>query len=138
MVSLSHDSFRNGKKRSGTPVGAAATREYVAKRLTEITSGQLAEPQKKAPAKEQRRLGRRSVYRLASIFVSKLDSYRCVVIDLSGDGARITMETDYHLPEYVTLRFDQSCVRRRARIVWRHGRDAGLCFVKHTEEADTD
>ena len=47
------------------------------------------------------------------------------------------MEDAYALPEIVTLRFDQSCVRRKARIVWRQGRDAGLCFIKQSD-ADED
>lgn len=138
MVALSHDNFRRSKKRvskAGTP---ASTREFVAQRLAAISATKPVLQSDTIPHNEQRRIGRRSVYRLASVFTSKLESIRCVVIDLSADGARITMEDAYTLPEIVTLRFEQSCVRKKARIAWRQGRDAGLCFIKQGDAGETE
>ncbi len=135
MVALSHNNFQRSNKRRGKAETSASARAFVAQRLAAITAAKPALQSNTTPHSEQRRIGRRSTYRLASVYVSRLESIRCVVIDLSADGARITMEHAYTLPEVVTLRFDQSCVRRKARITWRQGRDAGLCFIK-PENAD--
>ena len=133
MVALSHDSFRRNKKRVRKAETTASAREFVAQRLAAISSSKPVVQPYSAPHKEQRRISRRSVYRLANVLTSKLESIRCIVVDLSADGARITMEAAYPLPEIVTLRFEQSCVRRKARIAWRQGREAGLCFIKQDE-----
>ena len=132
MVALSHDNFRRSKKRAGKAEASASTRAFVAQRLAAITAANPAPKPNTSSHNEQRRIGRRSVYRLASVFTSKLESIRCVVIDLSADGAQITMEDTYPLPKIVTLRFDQSCVRKIARVAWTQGREAGLCFIKQS------
>jgi len=134
MVELSHDNFRRSKKRVGKAETSAATRAFVGQRLAAITAAKPAQQANISPHNEQRRIGRRSVYRLASVLTSTLESIRCVVIDLSADGAQITMEGAYTLPEVVTLRFDQSCVRKKARVAWIQGREAGLCFIKQSED----
>lgn len=133
MVALSHDSFKRSKRGIGKAgPDLSAEQDFVAKRLAAITNAKpLACPPATTTNKARReRLTRHSVFRLARIFISKMDSIRCVVVNLSADGARITMEDAYALPDTVTLRFDQSGVRRKARVAWRQDRDIGLCFIK--------
>ncbi|MEM9616331.1 MAG: PilZ domain-containing protein [Pseudomonadota bacterium] len=133
MVALSHDSFKRSKRGIGKAgFDLSAEHDFVAKRLAAITNAKpLACPPATTTNKAKRkRLTRHSVFRLARVFISKMDSIRCVVVNLSADGARITMEDAYALPDIVTLRFDQSGVRRKARVAWRQDRDIGLCFIK--------
>lgn len=127
MVDLSHNAFGRAKGKAADD----AAKAFVARRLKAITNAKpVALPPMAARSDRRKDSARQSVFRLARLFTSRFDSVRCVVVDLSADGARVAMEGAYTLPEEVTLSFDQSCVKRKARIAWRHDRELGLEFIK--------
>lgn len=133
MADLSHKSFRYPLDNTGkTDAETAAAREFVSKRLAAITR---AKPVQKTQVE---RAPRKSVYKLAKLFTSKIDSVRCVVVNLSADGARVTMEDAYDLPEIVVLRFEQTGVKKKARIAWRQDREIGLSFIKDEQREDQE
>ncbi|MHA7873380.1 MAG: PilZ domain-containing protein [Hyphococcus sp.] len=134
MVALTHDSFRRSRRRIGKSDATEPERAYVEQRLAAIATAKPAACSPAMTRQRHNREPREQVYRLARLFISKLDSMPCVVVNLSADGACIRFEGDIDLPEIVTLRFDQSAVRRKARVVWRQGREAGLWFVREDEE----
>ena len=132
MADLSHKSFRYPLGTTGkTDEEVAAAREFVSKRLAAITSAK--------PVKTQvERAPRKPVYKLAKLFISKIDSVRCVVVNLSADGAKVTLEGAYDLPDVVVLRFEQTGVKKKARIAWRQDRDIGLSFIKEEKPEEQE
>ena len=141
MADVSQKSFKNRARLNGKPDSEfSQTQEFVAKRLAAISKAKLVTCPKATAAltQHQVRAPRTTVYRLATLFLAKMDSERCVIVNLSADGARITMEGIFELPETVVLRFDQSGVRKKARIAWRQDRDIGLSFIKDEEPTDQD
>ncbi len=143
MADSSHKSFKNRARLDGKlDEELALGHDFVAKRLSAITKAKpVTCPEATAVLRQHSpRTPRTTVYRLASLFINKMDSERCIVVDLSADGARITMEDIIDLPETVILRFDQSGIRKTARVVWRQDRDAGLAFVQeeNSDESQTD
>lgn len=141
MADLSRNSFKRRAKLHGkADAEMAEARAFVAKRLSAISNTKpvTCPPEAAAIIGKHERAPRQSVYRLASLYISKIDCVRCVVVNLSADGARITMEGIFELPEFVVLRFDQSGVKRKARIAWRQDRDIGLTFIKEERDDDQD
>jgi hypothetical protein len=53
----------------------------------------------------------------------------CVVKNMSDKGVRIDLPSGMALPGRVHFRFQREDGVREARIVWRAGASAGLCFV---------
>jgi PilZ domain-containing protein len=140
MADLSQKSFgHRARLNDKAEAELMQAREFVAKRLSAISNAKpVMCPTAAAALRAHReRAPRKTVYRLASLFTSKMDSVRCVVVNLSADGARITMEDTYELPEFVMLRFDQSGVKKKARIAWRQDRDIGLSFIKEERDDET-
>ncbi len=142
MADLSHTGFRgNGRQNQKSEAELAAEREAVNRRLADIVNT-------KPPAalsglfdenECRRRQPRKSVFRLARIFVNKIDSVRCVVINLSADGARVSIEGDFDMPQFVVLKFEESGIKKKARVAWQHQNEFGLSFLrkeKTEEEAD--
>ncbi len=140
MADLSQNSFKRRDQHHGkTDAEIAEAREFVAKRLSTISNAKpVTCPTATAALREHReRTHRKTSYLLASIFTSGIDGIRCVVVNLSADGARITMEDNYELPELISLRFEQSGVERRARIAWRQDLEIGLSFIKDDNDEET-
>ncbi len=141
MADNSQKSFKNPSRLNGkVDAELARAEEFVAQRLSAITKAKpVTCPEATAVLREHKpRAPRTTVYRLASLFINKMDSERCIVVNLSADGARITMEDVIDLPETVVLRFDQSGIRKNARVVWRQDRDAGLCFIKNGDNDESE
>lgn len=82
------------------------------------------------PARRQKpsdiRAKREKVFRLASIYTGKNSFVRCVVKDISGNGACLTLQTAKALPASVVVKFDQDGVRRRMKVVWQSDNDIGV------------
>ena len=141
MADSSQKSFKNRARLNGKlDEELAQAEDFVAQRLSAITKAKpVTCPEATATLRQNKpRAPRTTVYRLATLFVNSMDSERCIVVNLSADGARITMEDVIDLPETVVLRFDQSGIRKNARVVWRQDRDAGLCFIKNEETEENE
>jgi len=139
MADLSQNSFKRRANLHGkTDAEMTEAREFVAKRLSAISNAKpVTCPTATAELREHReRADRKAIYLLASIFTSRIDGIRCVVVNLSADGARITMEDNYELPELISLRFEQSGIERRARIAWRQDLEIGLSFIKEDDDEE--
>ena len=77
---------------------------------------------------------RRAVFQNGYLAIGLQAKVRCAIVNLSTGGARIAMEGAYALPEVVVLIGAQSHFRKRARIAWQQGRDAGLEFITDADE----
>lgn len=71
---------------------------------------------------------RKSVFRLASIYIEKNICIRCIVNDVSDTGACLTLKTSQALPETVIVKFDHSGIRKRVRVVWQEEKVTGVAF----------
>ena len=94
----------------------------------------MAAPPELSDNQERRRAERKSVLKLARVYVNKIDYRRCVILNLSADGARIAFEEECELPTHIVLKFEQSGVKKLARIAWQHKNEFGLSFQKAEEE----
>ena len=138
MAELSQKSFGNRDRlNQEADAEQMLARKFVAERLSAITSAKpVTCPTASAALKGQAtRSPRKAVYRLAIVFTSRIDGVDCVVVNLSADGARISLDENIELPEVVTLRFKKSGVEKEARIAWRHNQDIGLSFIKGENDA---
>lgn len=62
-------------------------------------------------------------------FISFHDKDTAVLMkDISAGGARISFATDQDVPDDIYLRVPSENVVRPCRVVWRKGREVGLCF----------
>jgi PilZ domain len=142
MADLSHTSFRRSRQNSKSEAESAVEREAVNRRLAGIINAKpVATPPEFAGAQEnRRRQPRKTTFKLARIFVNKIDSIRCVIINLSADGARISIEGDFDMPQYVVLKFEETGIKKKARIAWRHENEFGLSFLREekTEAEKSD
>ncbi len=57
----------------------------------------------------------------------------CQIFDRSEKGARVRLAGRMDLPEHVRLFDDELQVLFTARVAWRRGNEAGLCFVDPEE-----
>jgi|GEM_PF-1540339 len=133
MADLSHTGFRsNERANQKSEADLAAEREAINHRLAGIVNAKpLPVPPEFADKTEcQRRTPRKSVFKLARIFVNKIDSVRCVVINLSADGARISIEGEFNMPPFVVLKFEESGIKKKARVAWQHNNEFGLSFLR--------
>jgi PilZ domain-containing protein len=132
MADLSHTSFRRSRQNPKSEAEIAVEREAVNRRLAGIINAKpVATPPEFASAQEnRRRQPRKTTFKLARIFVNKIDSIRCVIINLSADGARISIEGDFDMPQYVVLKFEETGIQKKARIAWQHENEFGLSFLR--------
>lgn len=63
-------------------------------------------------------------------FKNKLVSFDCMIRDLSVGGARLRLNGPIGLPDYFDIRMNSTGDRFPARLVWRHGNDAGVSFER--------
>ena len=52
----------------------------------------------------------------------------CIIKDLTKDGARIQVPSGANLPETISLEIPMKHCKFKARLVWRSGDFAGICF----------
>lgn len=71
---------------------------------------------------------RRSVYRQGRLIVAGGVELNCMIVDTSENGARVELDGAESLPDFVTLKIVMTGASRRARVIWRRGRSAGLSF----------
>jgi PilZ domain len=144
MADLSHTSFRRSRQNAKSEAEVAVEREAVNRRLAGIINAKpVATPPEFAGAQENRRREpRKTTFKLARIFVNKIDSIRCVIINLSADGARISIEGDFDMPQYIVLKFEETGIQKKARIAWQHENEFGLSFLREekteAEKSDND
>lgn len=128
MSNIAHKTFQ---RRSGKPIedaGASADMEAVRRRLAALAQTKPAS----LTDGVERRTGpeRKKVYKAAKIYLTTVDFIACTVLDLSADGARISITEEQSLPQFIELRFDDSGVQKKARIAWQHQNEFGLSFMR--------
>jgi PilZ domain-containing protein len=142
MADLSHTSFRRSRQNPKSEAEIAVEREAVNRRLAGIINAKPVAIPPEFAGEDKRRQPRKTVFKLARIFVNKIDSIPCVIINLSADGARISIEGDFDMPQYIVLKFEETGIKRKARIAWQHENEFGLSFLREekteAEKSDSD
>ncbi|VAW05030.1 hypothetical protein MNBD_ALPHA05-1105 [hydrothermal vent metagenome] len=142
MADLSHTSFRRSRQNPKSEAEIAVEREAVNRRLAGIINAKPVATPPEFAGEDKRRQPRKTTFKLARIFVNKIDSIRCVIINLSADGARISIEGDFDMPQYVVLKFEETGIQKKARIAWQHENEFGLSFLREekteAEKSDSD
>ncbi len=104
--------------------------DRIAERIAAIAA---AEPVKVRPSslreEPRRKEPRRPVYRQGRLTIAGGARLGCVIADVSPNGARVELDGAESLPDYVVLRIVMTGEIKRARVVWRRGRSAGLSFL---------
>ncbi len=72
---------------------------------------------------------RKPVFTDARVVVAGGRALKCIILDLSPNGARIEIEDAENLPDHVLLKTNSDGEARRARVAWRRANMAGLSFV---------
>lgn len=116
-------------------------RDHIANRLASISSTTANVENVRIPelkgGKKPSRAKREPVFRPGKLFLSKSNHLRCVIRNVSETGAYVHMEGIHPLPAIVVLRFDQTGVTKKCRVVWQKEIEAGLEFIKPAAEGDT-
>ncbi len=139
MADLSHTSFRRSRQNHKSDAELAVEREAVNRRLAGIINAKpvTTPPEFTGAQENRRRQPRKTTFKLARIFVNKIDSIRCVVINLSADGARISIEGEFDMPQFVVLKFEETGIQKKARVAWQHENEFGLSFLR-TEKTEAE
>lgn len=115
--------------------------DIIAKRLASICNAKpvVCPPPRVRQQHSQlpERAARENVFRLASVYIRKNTSVRCVVNNVSVSGARISLKIEQRLPEIVVIKFDQNGARKRARVVWQKKGEAGIAFINDQTKIDS-
>ncbi len=144
MADLSHTTFRRSRQNKKSEAEIAVEREAVNRRLAGIINAKpvAVPPEFAGEEKNRRSQPRKTVFKLARVFVNKIDSIRCVIVNLSADGARISIEGEFDMPQYVVLMFEETGIKKKARIAWQHENEFGLSFLRkektEAEKSDSD
>ena len=65
----------------------------------------------------------------ARIVLDADEFYACAIVDISGTGARINVETSDIIPDrFVLLLTGTGAARRNCHVVWRRSRQIGVTF----------
>ena len=81
-----------------------------------------------ARKKTKRGSERQPTFKVGRIIYSGNNDIACVIKDFTDMGARIIVEGEAALPEDVVLSIAQAGIRRVAKVIWQHDREAGLSF----------
>ena len=92
-----------------------------------VTDARIPELKKK---EDPRRAPREPVFRPGKLFISKTEHLRCIIRNTSVTGAYLHMEGVHPLPEIVVLRFDQTGIVKKARVVWQKEIEVGLEYIE--------
>jgi len=77
--------------------------------------------------RDRRRIARTRIFKCAEITIAgPLEA--CVVRDISGLGARLTLASDAAVPEVFDLTFDAARTLRKCRVAWRSEDQIGVEF----------
>jgi hypothetical protein len=88
------------------------------------------------PHREKRRRRRLRTRRAAWIAVEdNAKPVRCVLWDVSDDGARLAPAQAGKLPDVFTLILDKTTAHR-CRVMWRRGAQVGVRFLRGTDDAN--
>lgn len=116
-------------------------KEHIANRLASISGASAKVSDVRIPELKSRgrpeRAERAPVFRPGKLFVSKSHNLRCVIRNVSATGAYIHMDGTHPLPELVVLRFEQTGIVKKARVVWQKEIEVGLEFIKASPESET-
>jgi hypothetical protein len=78
---------------------------------------------------ERRRFSRAHIFKDALIIRGPSSTIKCVVRDLTSNGARIEASDVADLPDVVDLTFDCGHTFRPCRVVWRSSKGLGVIFL---------
>lgn len=67
-------------------------------------------------------------FKFGAIYLETGKRLDCMILDLSGSGARISLGGAVNLPETVRLSIPQHALRVDATVRWQQGTEAGLSF----------
>ena len=81
-----------------------------------------------ARKKTKRGSERQPTFKVGRIIYCGNNDIACVIKDFTDMGARIIVEGEAALPEDVVLSIAQAGIRRVAKVIWQHDREAGLSF----------
>ncbi len=87
---------------------------------------------------ETRRESRVSI-RVLSSFLGRIElfnkqaSYNCSIMDLSGTGARVSIDNALMIPNDFMLEIPSKGFRKRAVVKWREGSEIGVSFEAYDE-----
>ena len=82
------------------------------------------------PKENRRSADRIEVFKFGKIAVDESDTLKCVVVDLSENGARLRLEKPIDLPEEFSLRIEDKASVVVARLVWQRENDVGVEFIQ--------
>jgi hypothetical protein len=95
-------------------------------------------PSRSKPTSETRRANRERTFLQARIaFSDGAISSQCMVTQLSTSGARLNVSSSVSLPDRFEIAIPQRGVKFRARLVWRHGDQAGVEF-EDLDQSDSE
>lgn len=113
---------------------AKKDKNRIANRLAAISSAaptisdvRIPPPKRRGPPQRE---PREPVFRPGKLFLSRTHHIRCVIRNVSPSGAYLHVEGDHPLPPIVILRFQQTGVTKKARVVWQNETEVGLQFIK--------
>ena len=114
------------------PTLMAKDKNQISKRLAAISGAKPVEIDAPEIPRKRRidRAPREDTFRAGKLYTSKNNFVPCIIRDASETGARARMEAEYSFPEIVVLRFDQTGVVKKAKVIWRDETDVGLQFLK--------
>lgn len=119
---------------------AKKDKERIANRLAAISSAapqvndaRIPEPKKRG---SPQRAARDPVFRPGKLYLSKSHHLRCVIRNVSATGAYIHMEGVHTLPQIVVLRFEQTGIVKKARVVWQNETEVGLAYLTEPVAGD--
>ena len=79
--------------------------------------------------RRQRAAERVSAYRFARLVLPDKSQVKCIVKDISVNGAKVIIEGNFEIPQRVTLKIDQTGQTKIAGVVWQDETEVGLAFV---------
>ncbi|NNE39340.1 MAG: PilZ domain-containing protein [Marinicaulis sp.] len=83
---------------------------------------------KPVETKVDRAVDRQTVYKFGLIFTDENLELRCIVRDLSPDGAKLTLDGADGLPQTFKLAIDGYSAPAQARLIWQEESDVGIAF----------
>lgn len=111
---------------------AKKDKDRIANRLAAISSAaptisdaRIPPPKRRAP----QRAPREPVFRPGVLYVSRTHTVRCVIRNLSTTGAYLHVEGEHPLPPTVILKFLQTGIVKKARVIWQNETEVGLQFI---------
>ena len=96
-------------------------------RLEKVLNAEPVNLPEQAPSVE-RELHRHPVFRFGIVKTPSLEEVKCIVKDLSSNGAKLAFEGAISLPDKFTLAIEGYAAPTPARLVWHEDTEAGVEF----------